>query len=31
MVLPLELQLAFLVGVALFEPGHVLIPEFQFQ
>jgi hypothetical protein len=31
MVLPLELQLAFQVGVALFEPGYVLLPKFQFQ
>jgi hypothetical protein len=31
LVLPLELQFAFQVGVALFEPGHVLLPEFQSQ
>jgi hypothetical protein len=31
MVLPLELQLAFQIGVALFEPGYVLLPKFQFQ
>ena len=27
MVLPLELQLTLQVGVALFEPGYVLLPR----
>jgi hypothetical protein len=31
MVLPLELQLAFQVSVALFEPGYVLLPNFNYD
>jgi hypothetical protein len=31
MVLPLELQFVLKVGVALFEPFNVLLPEFQLQ